>query len=329
MHKNSRLITVVRFSGKRLYGGSVAARMKVCLRIFPLPTLLKRGRKTDSEDNTLSVPSAKNWARTPQTSPSPVTRSTVPSGSQSRRNSGRWTTNLKNDAPRSVGISKRTVNAASSSPDARSRADQESKNLRKWAAFNTHQDRHRKDGPWSHVIKKQSSTPSDQVRPLTKDKWPLPPHMAQPSNMRNSLPRPSVDSRRQDEHMRSSPERRKDSSLTAPAVTPQNSTNDASQRSLSRPDYSSFQIFRDHDDPRRALGRKRVAPERNTYHEYNRRETVVNKPLIKKSVKRKTKLIVRRKDVFIPTTLTVAMLARLLKVKLGVVYFPCFCVNVK
>jgi hypothetical protein len=43
----------------------------------------------------------------------------------------------------------------------------------------------------------------------------------------------------------------------------------------------------------------------------------LNKPPIKRPVKRKAKQIVRRKDAFIPTTLTVAMLARLLKVKLG------------
>lgn len=94
-----------------------------------------------------------------------------------------------------------------------------------------------------------------------------------------------------------------------------------------RPDYSSFQVFHDYDDPRRAP-RRRVVPERNTYHDHNRRGAVLNKPLIKKSFKPKKKQIFRRKDAFIPTTLTVAMLARVLKVKLGVIYSSMFCANV-
>jgi hypothetical protein len=296
MHKNCRLLSVVHCSGKRLYGASAAARLKVCACYFVPRLSLNRGRKTENEDHprTLSVPSAKSWARPPQNVPS-VSTPSMPSRPPSRRDPSTWTT--PNEVPR-----------------------------KKWAfpvALGSQDPGYRQDGSSSHPVKKQTSSSSaGQARALARDRWP-PPHMARPSNTSKSLPRPPLDSRHQDERMRPSPERRMDLSLnTTPPAISQTSTNDASQQSRPRPDYSSFHVFRDHDDPQRAPRRKRDAPERNTYLAHNRRNSVSNKSLNKKSVKPKFKQIVRRKDAFIPTTLTVAMLARLLKVKLGIVYSP-------
>lgn len=166
---------------------------------------------------------------------------------------------------------------------------------------------------------KNRSPSSDKAPPLERGRGSLPPHMTLPSYTRRSS-----DFLHKNERPRLPSECRKESSPVAePAATSQKFTSSTSQRSrttLSRPDYSSLHVFRDHED-RRHAPRRRDAPERNPYVEYNRREPVLNKDLIKKPVKRKIKQIVRRKEVFIPTTLTVAMLARLLKVKLGMIYF--------
>ena len=82
-------------------------------------------------------------------------------------------------------------------------------------------------------------------------------------------------------------------------------------------DHSPSEIFHDDEEPRRQTRWTRNAPPRNERYEYRRREQV-KMPLVKKQVQRKPKHVaLRRKDIYIPSTVTVATLAKLLKIKLG------------
>ena len=510
MHKNSRLITVVRLSGKRLYGGSATAQLKVCARFFPFLTLLNGGCKTDSEDN--SLPSAKSWARPPQTRPSAVTRhktdnegnshtpslpstkswarppQTRPSavsstsGSHSPRDLGKWTTKreppknvdieetpsaiirpttsglhsprdlgTKREVPNNVGISEETPSVVIRPILSSALGSHAPRDLGKWTTNNeaqrnvgiektpsavthptmfsgSHSPRDlgkwtTKEGTPSTVTRPTASgslsprdlatkvTPSVVAPPIVSSplgsysqrdlgKWTskkdLPRNIdisedthsavTRPTTSGSQSPRdlgkwttkkevqrnfdvsketPSVDTRptvssrsqpRRDHGKwttRNEVPRGVNVSIETPTAArptvsesqsrdlenrvPRNvgisretanaSSSSRAENNMSssranlspRPDYSSFQVFLDHDDPRRAPRRQRAVPERNTYHDSNRRGTILNKPLIKKSLKPRKKQMFRRKDVFIPTTLTVAMLARVLKVKLGMI----------
>lgn len=264
------------------------------------------------------MPSAKTWARLPQNRSSNTTRVTV---SSSRRDAA-----AQKEAARGVGVLKRTGNPSSSLGQTSklpgnylptSKANAAPKNLGKWA-FPASPGSPKNGSPGlsnNNAVKKRS--PSDPPRPPARGKWPVPPHITQSSDTRNSMPR-SLNLRHQGERLRSPFEH--PFSKSTPASTSTNTDSLQPSSIPSRPDYTSFQVFReDEDDDRRTQRRKRDNPERKTLREHNRREAVLNKAIIKKSPKPKMKKIIRRRDVFIPSTLTVAMLSRLLNVKLSMI----------
>ncbi len=264
--------------------------------------------KTGNEDRTTSlpIPSAKSWARPqqPMTSPSVAHPLAIPSntGLPPRMD---WDKRIR-DEPNQIFSQpkKRSVNANVTTSTV--------KNLGKWASSTPNIDA--KASRAVSGSSKSLSSAKEDLHPSTVVKWSL----ASPART-SPASKPSFANPDHSSFLSTSQNTsfRKDSGkgLRNASLKADSSASKASSKTSSKydnsphhSDYSSH-VSRDYDDPRRAS-------RRNDHHGHHRREEI-NKLRVKRAVKPKSRgIAVRRTDIFIPTNLTVAMLAKLLNLKL-------------
>jgi hypothetical protein len=305
MHGRHRLIGLAGGHGKHYYSNAIAARLNVCM-FYCYFDMTHGIIKTGNEDRTssLPMPSAKSWARPqlPMTVAHPLA---IPSntGLPPRKD---WDRRIQ-DEPNQISSQprKRSVNANVTTSTV--------KNLGKWAASTPNTD-----AKASHAVSGSSKSPSsakEDLQPSTVVKWSLASHARTSPASRPSFANPdhsSFLSTSQNSSFRNDSGKGLNLKADSSASKASGKTSSKYDNSPSHSDYSSHVS----DDPRRASRRNRDFYARNDHHGHHRREEN-NKLPVKRAIKPKSRgIALRRTDVFIPTNLTVAMLAKLLKVKL-------------
>lgn len=254
--------------------------------------------KTGNEDRTTSlpIPSAKSWAR-PQL-PMTAHPLAIPSntGLPPRKD---WDKRIRDEPNQILSQPRKTTSTVT--------------NLGKWAASTPNID-----AKASHTVSgspKSSSSAKEDLHPSTAFKWSLAsPARTSPAS-RPSFANPdhsNVLSTSQNSSFRKDSGQGLNLKADSSASNPSSKPSSKYDNSPSHSDYSSHVS----DDPRRASRRNRDFYARNDHQGHHRREEN-NKLPVKRVNKPKSRgIALRRTDIFIPTNLTVAMLAKLLNVKL-------------